>query len=238
MGASIRSMQARALYRTYRLLSPLYYHALYGRRLPPLIKSFVRRVGQWEALWRGDVPLSRECWDDQYRTGRWRFLADLPELARYSLLVGYLRRLKFGGAFLDIGCGEGLLAKHLGPDSYGYYFGVDVSAAAIAQASLLVNAQTRFVCADAESFVPDRLFDAVIFNECLYYFHDPLETFERYTRALKPGGIALMSNYSASSRAMAFVQRLKARYPLLDESSAAHDTHSWSCIVIDPALHR
>lgn len=234
MGIDMRALPARAAYRTYRLLSPLYYHALYGRRLPPFMNRWVRAVSRWEAQWRGDVPLRPEVWDRQYAAGKWRYMAGLAELGRYSMLAGYLRWLKPRGVFLDVGCGEGLLARRLGSESYAAYLGIDVSAAAIVQARAHADPATQFVRADAELYVPERRFDAMIFNECLYYFHDPMGTLERYLAALTPGGIAVMSNYLGSMRATRLVQRLKHRYAPLDECTVAHDAHAWHCMVIDP----
>ena len=39
-----------------------------------------------------------ETWEAQYAAGRWDFLAQLPELARFSILAGYICYLKPGGA--------------------------------------------------------------------------------------------------------------------------------------------
>lgn len=238
MGISMRAMQARALYRTYRLLGPLYYHTVYGRHVPSLLHGFVRRLSHWETRWRGDVPLTGDIWDKQYQEGRWRFLADLPEAARYSLLAGYFHCLKPGGAVLDVACGEGLLLKHLA-GAYAYYLGVDVSATAIAQAAAYLNTRTEFVRADAENYTAGRQFDVVVFNECLYYFYDPVRTVERYAAtALKPGGVILLSNYLGSSRATRLIERLKACYVPVDECTATHNEHTWSCMAFDPTRRR
>lgn len=235
MGIGMRALPARAAYRTYRLLSPLYYHALYGRRLPPFMIRWARAVNHWEAQWRGDVPLRAEVWDRQYAAGKWGYIAGLAELGRYSVLAGYLHWLTPGGVFLDVGCGEGLLARRLGAGSYAAYLGIDLSAVAIVRARAHGGPATEFVQADAEVYVPDRRFDAVVFNECLYYFQDPMGTLERYLAALTPGGIAAMSNYLGAMRATRLIQRLKDRYAPLDECTVTHDTHAWHCMVIDPA---
>lgn len=238
MGISMRAMPARALHRTYRLLAPLYYHTLYGRRVPLLLHGFVRRLSHLEARWRGDVPLTGDVWDKQYQDGRWRYMAELPEAARYSLLAGYFHCLKPGGAVLDVACGEGLFLKHLA-GGYAYYRGVDISAAAIARAAAYIDTRTEFVRADAEGYTAGRQFDAVVFNECLYYFYDPVRVLEHYAAtALKPGGLMLLSNYVGSSRAMLLMQRLKACYLPIDESTATHDDHTWSCMVLDPVRRR
>ena len=61
--------------------------------------------------------------------------AGLDELARYSVIAGYLHHLRAGGSVLDVGSGEGLLADHLRPLGYSRYHGIDLSEAAIAQAA-------------------------------------------------------------------------------------------------------
>jgi hypothetical protein len=66
----------------------------------------------WAALHRGkpgtgagDVPVPPEVWDAQYRRGKWHYLGGHEELARYSVLVGYVQYFAAGGAVLDVSCG-------------------------------------------------------------------------------------------------------------------------------------
>src|SRR3954454_119623 len=89
----------------------------------------------------GDPAPSAATWDAEYAAGRWAYLGELPELARFSVLAGYLRHFKPGGAILDVGCGEGALAKRLSAGDFRRYVGVDLSAAAIEKAarSLMPN---------------------------------------------------------------------------------------------------
>lgn len=207
----------------YRLLHRLYYAGLFGRRLPGTdwIAVLVQR---WEtARRRGDIPQPAAVWDEQYAAGRWDFLAGLDQLARYSVIAGYIHYLKPGAAVLDVGCGEGLLLRSYRPYGYGRYLGVDIAAQAIARLSTTADERTRFVCADAETFQPDESFDVIVFNESLYYFRDPLTTFARYLHFLNKDGIVIVSTFLGSSRAVSILKRLRKKYPILDEVQIKHN---------------
>ncbi len=52
----------------------VYYRFLYGRRFP-FADRLERRVRAWEhRTGRGDAPVSRERWEEQYRGGGWEFM--------------------------------------------------------------------------------------------------------------------------------------------------------------------
>lgn len=219
----------------YRLLHRLYYAGLFGRRLPAADRV-AALVHRWEtARRRGDIPQPAAMWDEQYAAGRWDFLAGLDQLARYSVIAGYIHYLKPGAAVLDVGCGEGLLLRSYRPYGYGRYLGVDIAAQAIARLTALADERTRFVCADAETFQPDGQFDVIVFNESLYYFRDPLTTFARYSNFLKNDGILIVSTFFGSPRAVSILKRLKERYALLDEVQIRHDKKlAMACSVFRP----
>src|SRR5689334_13385699 len=102
----------------FRRIMRLYYRRFFGRSVlgEALLGGIVSR---WEREQRrGDIPLDRDAWERLYRDGNWGFLGDLSELGHYSVLVGYLARLKPRGAILDVGCGAGLLFEQFRP--YGY----------------------------------------------------------------------------------------------------------------------
>jgi len=219
--------------RAFKPVYLLYYKLLFGRRFP-FADRLARRVHAFElATGRGDAPVDQEVWDAQYRGGGWAFMRELDELARYSVIAGSLHHLKPGGSVLDVGCGEGLLADHLRPFGCSRYLGIDLSAAAVQQAAGRVDEKTSFVAADAESYSPPGRWDAVVFNECVYYFHDPVGTLQRYEAALAAGGLFVVSTFR-SRRADVIVRRLLARYRLLAETAVSNRKGTWVVRVLAP----
>ena len=148
-------------------------------------------------------------------------------------MIGYLRTLKPEGAVLDVGCGEGILFERLQPLGGRRYLGIDISAAAITRARS--RGAGPFLCADAERFVPTDDYDVILFNESLYYFADPVGTVVRYASALRPGGIMIVSTFLRSRRGRAILRALTRKFAVLDETSIAHDTRSWTCSVLAPS---
>jgi 2-polyprenyl-3-methyl-5-hydroxy-6-metoxy-1,4-benzoquinol methylase len=159
----------------------------------------------------------------------------LDELPRYSIIAGYFQYFKPEGSLIDVGCGEGILQEKLGPYSYSKYVGVDISEAAINQAVLRNDEKTAFVCNNALNYISTERFDAIVFNEILYYCDEPLEVVEKYKQYLKADGIIITSLYLSSDRAASIWKRLKANYSSLDEVKAANKLKTWVFnVFVDP----
>jgi 2-polyprenyl-3-methyl-5-hydroxy-6-metoxy-1,4-benzoquinol methylase len=219
--------------RAFKPVYWLYYAALFGRRFPGSA-ALARRVAEWEALTgRGDAPAAKTAWEEQYRAGRWSFMRQLDEAARYAVIAAFVRRLAPGGAVLDVGCGEGLLVDELRPHGYRRYLGIDVSEAAIAQGASRADATTELVAADAESAVPAGPWDVVVFNESVYYFHNPLATLLRYEAVLAPGGAFVVSTFQ-SRRADAVVRALLRRYRVVEATTVSNAKGRWTVRVLSP----
>jgi len=219
--------------RAFKPVYLLYYRLLFGRRFPGSAR-LAARVQAWEtATGRGDAPAAKEVWEAQYGSGGWELMRRLDELARYSVIAGYLHHLKPGGSVLDVGCGEGLLADHLRPFGYARYLGVDLSETAVRQAAGRVDERTAFTAADAESYVPAGRWDAIVFNESVYYFRDPLGTVRRYEDFLAEGGLFVVSTFR-SRRADVIVRRLLERYRLLEETAVSNRKGTWVVRVLAP----
>jgi len=76
-----------------------------------------------------------------------------------------------------------------------FYCGVDFSDNAISQATAKYNHNTsfKFVAADIDVFSDNRKYNAIVFNESLYYLPRPLATLERYEGLLTQNGVFVIS---------------------------------------------
>jgi 2-polyprenyl-3-methyl-5-hydroxy-6-metoxy-1,4-benzoquinol methylase len=177
---------------------------------------------------------SAETWEAQYAAGRWDFLADLSELARFSVLAGYICHLKAGGSVLELGCGQGVLLRRLPSSSYSRYVGIDLSGSAIAVAQKQQPERSTFLVADCEHYSPAEQFDVIVFNEVLSCLRDPLRTVERYARSLSRGGLILMSNCAAARGSATMLRRLKSAYSTVDEVRVFNSGRkvSWVCTAL------
>lgn len=184
--------------------------------------SWLKRIGPQDPSVNNDTYtadlFSKEEWDRQYTNGRWDYLRTIGEAAHYGIILSYLYAIGHAYRILDIGCGEGLLHAMLDPQRYGRYVGIDVSSEAIGRLSHRLNAKTVFVSADARTYNVDNgeQFDAIIFNECLYYFEDPLGVSQRYTQHLAPNGVLIVSMF-AEKQTQWIWQMLDSVYHVEDE---------------------
>lgn len=185
------------------------------------------------SLLRPTRALLKTEWEGAYQNGRWNYLGDLDELGHYSVLAGYCRFLKRHGDILDLGCGEGLLLRLLGADAYSQYVGVDIADAAIARAARFANERTRFIVGDIANYMPSQTFDAIVFNESLYYLPDPCATVKRLSAYLNRNGVFIVSMYLHPRHAL---------WRRIDRQWRVHDTTqvrnrkgiTWTCKVLAP----
>ena len=238
----------RAARKLVRRPLALYDRLLGGRGFPgaAAVDRQVARLQTWAG--GGTVPLSKERWEEEYDGGVWDYLAGEEEATRYRAILELLddalpspaepgARDTERGAVLDLGCGEGVLVDFLraaGGSEGCRYTGVDLSERAIEAARAARGDQlTRFVVADAETWEPGpERFDAIVLNECLYYFHEPLETLRRYLGALAPGGVVVISMYEAP-RTIALARALDRHLPPLATLRLAGPPGAWRI-----SLHR
>jgi 2-polyprenyl-3-methyl-5-hydroxy-6-metoxy-1,4-benzoquinol methylase len=179
---------------------------------------------------------SAQTWEAQYAAGRWDYLGQLSELARFSILAGYICHLKPGGTVLDTGCGQGVLLRRLPISCYSKYVGIDLSGSAISVAQEHGNERSTFFAADCEEYSPAEQFDVIVFNEVLCCLRDPLRTVERYARSLNPGGLLLVSLCTAARGSSTILRRLKRAYATVDEVRVVHSGRkvSWVCTALRP----
>ncbi|MFJ4851608.1 MULTISPECIES: class I SAM-dependent methyltransferase [unclassified Streptomyces] len=135
---------------------------------------------------------TREEWNEQFRSGRWDYLTEGPEQARY---VEIRNRVLAAGAasVLDVGCGTGVLRDCLGDAFTGRYVGVDWSHAALA--GRIRRPGETLVCADASRLPLRGTFDVVVLSEVLYYLDEPAAAVDRMLGLVAPGGQLLVSLY-------------------------------------------
>lgn len=133
-------------------------------------------------------------WDQEYQDGRWDFLHKLREAPRYGAIAAYLMQAKRPYRLLDVGCGDGVLMQYLHPEWLSGYVGVDLAQTALDRfQGLPPGGVTR--CADLASYQPEGSFDAILFNEVLFFTPDPVAEINRYRAALNPGGVMIVSLY-------------------------------------------
>ncbi|HYN19459.1 MAG TPA: methyltransferase domain-containing protein [Thermoanaerobaculia bacterium] len=219
--------------RAFKLVYILYYRLLYGRRIP-FADRLERRVREWEhQTGRGDAPISREQWEEQYRAGKWELMRSTDELARYSVIAGYLHHFHPGGSVLDVGSGEGLLLDHLRP--FSRYLGIDLSEEAVRLAARRTAERASFLAANAEEYRPTERWDSIVFNECVYYFEDPIATVLGYREGLEEGGTLIVSTFR-SRRADVVAKRLIEKLPLLEEVAVTNRKGTWVVRVFRSSL--
>jgi SAM-dependent methyltransferase len=132
-------------------------------------------------------------WDEQYQKGQWKYLDSPAEIAHYMIIIGYLQHFFADAAILDVGCGHGRLLQLLQGYPYKAYLGIDHSAESLRQATGRRCSRASFEQADFETFDPRHRYDAIIFNESIYYAPLPDVTLRRYLSALTVDGIMIVS---------------------------------------------
>lgn len=177
--------------------------------------------------------INRDRWNYQYGKGLWDGLKALDELARFSVIVGYVKFLKPGQpAILEIGCGEGLLQQRLQTQNYGRYVGTDISDLAIQKAAADAgDDKCTYLVADMDTYQPDEQFDCIIFNEVIYYSKHPLKTLQRLATYLKPEGLLIVTINDHKHSAELW-SAIKDGFLLLDEATTITTKGTCVCKVL------
>jgi 2-polyprenyl-3-methyl-5-hydroxy-6-metoxy-1,4-benzoquinol methylase len=157
------------------------------------------------------IPEAR--WDEEYRQGSWERLDSAAQLAHYAVIAGYVDHfLEPGMSVLDVGCGHGRLYHFLRPLKPARYLGLDISSEAIGRAQSMGEPGVRFEVADFQTWSSADGFDAVIFNESIYYAPEPLIHLERYQQTIAPSGIMILS-VAQSSLNWGVSRQIRRRFP-------------------------
>lgn len=143
----------------------------------------------------GGRPLPKEVLDKEYASGNWGHFFSWDELPRHAVLAGAVHHFYARPAILDVGCGSGRLAQLLNAHPFESYLGLDISTEGLNRARALGLVGMDFCEGDFEAWRSDKMFDAIIFNECLGYAVDPGRTVEMFASFLRPEGRIFISIY-------------------------------------------
>ncbi len=181
------------------------------------------------------IKVTKDEIDTEYLEGDWNRVRHIEELAHFFIIVGYYDYLTPKGSILDIGCGEGILQEKLCPFKYLQYLGVDLSAEAIRCAKKKEDDKSIFISSDARSFEPENKFNMIVFNECLYYFDNPLSVLRKYEKFLEKDGFFVVSMYM-KKRAMQAWRMIESVYNTYDEVKITNKLRiSWLIKVFKPS---
>jgi 2-polyprenyl-3-methyl-5-hydroxy-6-metoxy-1,4-benzoquinol methylase len=143
-------------------------------------------------------PAERHVWENQYASGAWDYLAGADEAGHYLAIAHFCQRHLPRGALLDIGCGTGILLDHLQREAGMQperYHGIDLAQTAVEQAASSHPRAHFAQCDYAAASLPGR-FDAIVFNETLYCFADPLAIIDKcVAQNLAQNGLLIVSMY-------------------------------------------
>ena len=104
---------------------------------------------------------------------------------RCTEILGLVNELKPRGAFLDVGCGTGLITRFLPSGTLA----IDLNPRNLEKAKQYA-VKARFVLCDAEGTIPlrDQSLDVAICTETLEHLLHPLQALKEISRVLKPNG--------------------------------------------------
>lgn len=151
--------------------------------------NFIEKFHNWRRKLR---------WNKQYKQGRWNNLKGGIEKIRYQTIIDFIAKYAVNNpTILDLGCGEGILCQRMSHQQYSFFIGMDFSSVSIKNATQLNLLNAEFICADIHSFVPDKKFDVIVFNEVFYYIHDSEKenVLNRMIASLNQNGIIITSIY-------------------------------------------
>ena len=174
-------------------------------------------------------------WNEEFADGRWEYLKNDRQTTRYKAIMDILAKHKTKPAILDVGCGEGILVDHLIQKKIDFsdYLGLDISSQAITKAQHH-HPTVKFETADAEKYIASSGYDIIIFNECIYYFRNPLLVLHNFERYLNKNGIYIMSVFN-NKNYFQILDSIRKSYPC-NESKIVSDGISdrWIISIFSP----
>lgn len=133
-------------------------------------------------------------------------------------------RIGAGKQVLDIGCRDGALTGQYAAGND--VLGLDIDSAALARAAATLGIRTRQADLNGDWGVPERSFDAVVAAEVIEHLYYPEIVIEKIARALRKGGIALITVPNAFSlkNRLRYLLKRKRGTPLMDPTHINHFT--------------
>lgn len=143
------------------------------------VKDFYRKIEDYD-------------WNDV--TDNIRGLESFLHKAREKEVLRLVGKFDKGGRYIDVGCGTGLILRHLPAGSVG----IDINPRHIAKAAKYVPNATTIV-GDVENIeFPEGSFSSAICTEVIEHLVHPEKTLEGINKLLKKGGILIGSTPSKS----------------------------------------
>ena len=159
-------------------------------------------ASRWSTLKGIHTPHDATRSDDKYDVymprpvkGDWTGLSSSSQRPRYEAILRHIfSHCKPDASVLDIGCGEGVLAKYLrnARGDSGRYLGVETSREAVAAAQKFNECVVHM---EAEDFSSADRWDCIVLSEMLYYCKDPTSLLQTFKTFLATDGVIIITIY-------------------------------------------
>jgi 2-polyprenyl-3-methyl-5-hydroxy-6-metoxy-1,4-benzoquinol methylase len=133
----------------------------------------------------------------------------IADIKRLNFIIEVLRaKLPGGGQVLDVGCGNGVIARSLGAQGFNV-LGIDISEKTIEKAlSLNTSSNVKFKVISAEQLVADgHRYHAVICSEVLEHLQDPGKLLKVLHQSLQTDGVLIVTVPNGKGARELFVTR-------------------------------
>ena len=173
---------------------------------------------------------SKARWNHQFAEGRWDNLRDSNELQRIEATAALVRKHKKNNApsILEIGAGEGFFRKFFEENEFSYFLGTDIADVAIERANeWFGDKKTVFEVRDMDNWQPNRQFDFIIFNECVYHSRNQERMMEVFAKCLTPDGVFIVSVHRNFKPYRELWQKVLGNSKVLDETTIENEKSIW-----------